>query len=131
MKLKNSCLAAILLLDSKPEAKILELRKWVAENHFHTCEADDVHHALETISDFTLRRCPNVVFLHTDLFDENLSTINKMVSAVSVDGEIPVLVLSDSNKRGIQKDYFEGNFSQIKTKLRKLMPELARRAANA
>jgi hypothetical protein len=108
-----------------------EIKKWFENSRFLTSEATDIFQALEIISDFTIRQCPEVVLLDVDSGAEDFSFINKMVSAMTLDGEISILALSETGKNIKHKNYFEGNFAEVRMQLDKIMPEHKRAAAIA
>jgi hypothetical protein len=128
---KNTCSAAILLLGSMPQTENGEIKQWFEKSRFLTGEATDIFQALEIISDFTMRKCPEVILLDIDSFADDFPFINKMVSAMTIDGEISILALSNSGKNIRNKNYFEGNFAEIRTQLDKILPEHRRSAAIA
>jgi hypothetical protein len=72
-----------------------------------------------------------VVLLDMDSSAEDFSAINRMVSVMSADGDVSVLALSDSGKNIKNKNYFEGNFAEIRTQLDKILPEHKRSVAIA
>lgn len=131
MNRKNTYSAAILLLSSMSNTENGEIKKWFAKSRFLTSEATDIFQALEIISDFTIRQCPEVVLLDVDSFADDFPFINKMVSVMTIDGEISILALSDSGKNIKNKNCFEGNFAEVRTELDKILPEHKRSVAIA
>jgi hypothetical protein len=122
MKKGNICSAVILLLCSKKKDENGAIKKWLKKSRFFTSEAQDIFQALELISDFTLARRPEVVLLDFDSSTGSLPELNKMVSVMSDDGDVSLVALSDSAKKDVCKDYFEGNFAEVKLELNKMMP---------
>jgi hypothetical protein len=70
-----------------------------------------------------------VILLNIDSLTNDFHFINKMVSAMTIDGEISILALSDERKNIKNKNYFEGNFAEVRTQLDKILPEHKRAAA--
>lgn len=131
MNRKNTYSAAILMLSSMSNTEHGEIKKWFENSRFLTSEATDIFQALEIISDFTIRQCPEVVLLDVDSFADDFPFINKMVSVMTIDGEISILALSDSGKKIKNKNCFEGNFAEVRTQLDKILPEHKRSVAIA
>lgn len=131
MNRKNTCSAAILLLNTISKTENGAIKKWFEKSRFLTSEAADIFEALEIISDFTIKQSPEVVLLDVDSFAVDFPFITKMVSAMTLDGEISILALSESGKTVVHRNYFEGNFAQVKTELDKIMPNHKRAAAIA
>jgi hypothetical protein len=103
----------LLLLDGS--SKKGSVRIWLTNSGFVTWEAKDVRHALEEISDFTVKQRPDVVLLEVpalpDCFDTFRSTFE-----ISADGnQFSVLALSDSKPTPESSPFVASSLDQLST----------------
>ena len=124
MKQGYTHLPVILLLDGNAIDNDC-VKEWFKTSRFLTSETVDIFQALEEISDFTVRCRPDVVLLEVNSLTEDFFTVRKMVQTSSGECGFPIFALSDSGKIINHKECFEGNLTQLKTQLNKMIPELA------
>ncbi len=65
--------------------------EWLAESRYFACEASDVFHALEHLSDFTLRDRPDVVFLHVDSAHTDRELMQSLVASDVGEAVVPII----------------------------------------
>ena len=76
-----------------------EVDAWLAESRYSAHEATDVFHALEEISDFTVRDTPDVVYLHVDRLDSEMAMLEKMLATTVGDSCASTIAYSDKDER--------------------------------
>ena len=87
----------VILLLGKRRTNRDAVDTWLAESPYSTCEAKNVFHALEQISDFTMGETPDVVFLHVDRMDAELAMLENMLLCAD-DFHASVLAYPDHEK---------------------------------
>ena len=124
MKQEYTHLPVILLLDGNAVDKEF-IKNWFKKSRFSTSETIDIFQALEELSDFTVRCRPDVILLEVNSLTEDFLAVKKMVQTSSGKCEFPIFALSDSGEIINHKECFEGNLTQLKTQLNKMIPNLA------
>src|SRR5436190_22285042 len=81
----------VILLLGKRLTSQDEVDAWLAQSPYSTCEASNVFHALEQISDFTVGETPDVVFLHVDGIEAELEMLENMLLAANGDFHASVI----------------------------------------
>lgn len=110
---KNSPQTLLLLLDDGSLMKG-NVRMWLTSSGFVTWEAKDVCHALEEVSDFTVKRRPDVVLLEVPALPECFDTFRSTFE-ISADGNsFSVLALSNSKPSPESRPYVAGDLNQLK-----------------
>lgn len=104
----------IFLLLNKKSKNNHFVKIWLKESGFSMSEAPDAFWAMEEISDFTDRFCPEVVLIEALSPFKDFCLIQKMMSGEE-DG-ISIFALSEHENIINHKQCFEGNFSEIKAK---------------
>src|SRR4051794_8193050 len=89
----------VLLLDQKAPGK-RDVQEWLNKNGLVSWLANDVPHALEELSDFTVRNRPDVVLLEVALLPNSFENIESTFNMLSEDRHIAVLGLTDREKAG-------------------------------
>ena len=111
--INNSPKTLLLLLDDSSLMKG-NVRMWLTESGFVTWEAKDVCHALEEVSDFTVKRRPDVVLLEVPALPECFDTFRSTFE-ISADGnKFAVLALSDAQPNAESKPFVAGDLDQLK-----------------
>lgn len=129
MKQANTFQTVILLLDGKSRTDTDFIKGWFKKSRFLTSETTSIFQALEEISDFTVRSRPDVVLLETDSLPEDFSVIRQMIQTPSGGTEFPIFVLSDSGKNAHSEQCFTGSFTQLTTRLDKMIPKFTKARA--
>ena len=110
----------ILVLDGK-EDQNAALKQWLDQSRFRTWEAVDVFGMLEQLSDFTVRRRPDVVFLEADSIADDLSLIRECVQSGNAP-EYPIFAWATAAKSPDSHDCFVGSLEQVEAQLNKAIP---------
>lgn len=116
--------SVILLLDAEAE-NIRFIKEWFKKSRFLTCETTDIFQVLEEISDFTVRRRPDVVLLEVNSLSDDFLVVNSIVQTSFDANELLIFALSESGKTINHKECFEGNLSEVKAKLDQIIPKSA------
>jgi hypothetical protein len=104
----------LLLLDGGSSIKG-RVRMWLTDSGFVTWEANDVGHAIEEISDFTVKRRPDVVLLEVAALPECFDTFRSTFEITPDGNNVSILALSDSNTPPEMKPFVARNFDQLRT----------------
>ena len=104
----------LLLLDGGSSVKG-SVRMWLTNSGFVTWEAKDMGHAIEEISDFTVRQRPDVVLLEVAALPECFDTFRSTFDVTPDGNDVSVLALSDSNTPPEMRPFVARNFDQLKT----------------
>lgn len=115
--------SVILLLEGSAAADNSFVKQWFRNSRFLIGEATDIFQALEEISDFTVCRCPDVILLEVDSLSEDFPVVREAVQTLFAHSRLPILALSESGKIVNHRDCFEGNLTQLKAQLEKIIPK--------
>lgn len=86
----------ILLMDGGPSDRFV--RAWLTKNGFVVWRANDLSHAIEELSDFTVRSRPDLVLLDVPVMPECFETFRDMVRLSSDNLDVTVIGLSENRK---------------------------------
>jgi hypothetical protein len=89
-----------------------ELGTWLGENGFVAWKANDVNHAIEELSDFTVRRRPDVVLLEVARLPQRFDKLRSAFCASS--GDVAVCAYS-SDKADAGRPHFAYDLEQLKS----------------
>ena len=106
----NSPKTFILLLDGGSASRG-RVRRWLTDRGFITWEANDVCHAIEEVSDFTVKRRPDVVLLEVPAIPDCFDTF-KSTFQVSPN-ELSIVALSESPS-DTSKPFVASSLNQLK-----------------
>ena len=113
----NSPKTLLLLLDDGSVMKG-NVRMWLTKSGFVTWEAKDVCHALEEVSDFTVKHRPDVVLLEVAALPECFDTLRSTFE-ISADGsQFSVLALSNTTPTPESRPYVAGDLKQLQAIMR-------------
>jgi len=108
----------IVLMDKDSSNDQATIRQWFEDSRFATYEASNVFEALEQLSDFTIRKRPDVVLLDVDCCEDELPIVREV-------SDLPVMALSGKaalkNSNGRQSYY--GSFGQVVSQLNEMIPQ--------
>lgn len=96
--------------------------QWLAESRYSAIEAADVFHALEQISDFTLRDRPDVIFLHADSIEGDLAFMQTLIMTSSEEPDIPIIDFARESKAQ-DTDEFEKVIAGLACRLDEFIPQ--------
>lgn len=119
----------ILLIDELTEDSS-SIKNWLDDNSFQTHEAANIFEAIEEISDFTMRECPDVILLSVNPQSTDLKLVEEMFDEASGTDELPLYVLSKTLKITNKKSRSAENIGQLKIKINEIKPKLAQTAGN-
>ena len=122
MKLPDIQTPIILLLDQKKVDNDF-VRTWLEKSRFNAVEAANVFQLLEEVSDFTVRRRPDVIILEAECLLHDFSLIKDMLHISQGEAGMPVFVLSNGEKASEQEEFFKGNLAQLSAELDKIVPQ--------
>jgi DNA-binding response OmpR family regulator len=112
----------ILLIDGSPAADNTFIKRWFQKSRFLTCEATDIFHALEEVSDFTMPQRPDVILLEIAPLPDGFQALKTMAQTLSGQNELPIFAFSESGKIIDGCECFEGNLAQLAAKLDGMIP---------
>lgn len=122
MRYENTHQSVILLLDGSISADNKFVKRWFQESRFLTCEAADIFHALEEISDFTMSQRPDVVLLEVSSIPDDFQIIKRLTETFAGQAELPIFAFSENGKIVNDHECFEGNLAQLEAKLNVMIP---------
>ena len=89
-----------------------EVGQWLGENGFVAWRANDVNHAIEELSDFTVRLRPDVVLLEVPRLPQRFDTLQSALSASS--GDVEVCAYTGRSPR-LDRQHFAADLDQLKS----------------
>lgn len=101
----------LILIDGGSGSK-RKIRKWLTNSGFITWEANDICHAIEELSDFTVRRRPDVVLLEVSTLPDSIEMFRSDLQLSSDRDEMSVLAFS-SKKATKRQRYVAGDLHQL------------------
>ena len=108
----------IVLMDKESSGDQAMIRQWFEDSRFSTCESSNVFEALEELSDFTIRKRPDVVLLDVDCCEDELPLVREV-------SDLPVMAVSGrtSDKAKSADKFYHTNFGQVVSRLNELIPQ--------
>jgi Response regulator containing CheY-like receiver, AAA-type ATPase, and DNA-binding domains len=106
----------VILLVDETAKNCGQIRQWLERNEYLTCEAADIFQAIEQVSDFTVRQCPDVVLLEVDALSQDF--VREMFRTSYGTNEVFVLALSNSSQNNGSGDHI----AQLKKRLDGALP---------
>ena len=102
----------VILLLGKRTGKADRYDEWLASSRYSACEASDVFHALEHLSDFTTEHRPDVVFVHVDSRAADRAFVQSLV-ATTGDTVVPIIDLASGGPTDNPDEVMAGLASQL------------------
>jgi len=116
----------ILLIDRHGQENGL-LKQWLKANEFCTHVANDVFEALEEITDFTVRCCPDVILLEIDSSSRDF--VEEMFQISSGTSHIQIIAFSlNEPASGRRLKSRTGNITHLKATFNEVLPAFSRAA---
>lgn len=116
----------ILLIDRQARENRL-LKQWLQANEFCIHVATDIFEAIEEITDFTVRRCPDVILLEIDASARDF--VEEMFQTSTGASEIQIISFSlETPAQSRRSKSQAGNITQLKTTFNEVLPPLSRAA---
>lgn len=100
----------VVLLDKKAPATA-DVQDRLNKNGLITWLANDVSHAIEELSDFTVRRRPDVVLLEVAFLSDSFDSLRSTLNMSSAGNDVTVLALGQSGAS--EKKFFARDFDQL------------------
>ena len=99
----------VVLLDQKAPDKGV-VQGWLTENGLVTWLANDVQHAIEELSDFTVRNRPDVVLVEAGVLNDSFDTLRSALKNSTAGGDVTVLGMgADSGNGPFARDFDQLN----------------------
>ena len=89
----------VVLLDQKAPDKDV-VQNWLTENGLVTWLANDVPHAIEELSDFTVRNRPDVVLVEVAVLGDSFDALNSALQRSTAGGDVTVLGMGAGSGNG-------------------------------
>ncbi len=103
----------VLLLEGGFSSKA-SVRQWLTEDGFRTWEANDICHAFEELSDFTVKMRPDAVLLGVSSLNDSFDSLRDAFHLMSEENDIAVLGLCDGKTSGPPKPFVACNLDHLK-----------------
>lgn len=129
MEQANNKQPLILLVDELTEDGN-SIKNWLSDQSYETLEAANIFEAIEEISDFTVRECPDVILLSVNPLSTDLKAVEEMFDDASGTDELPLYVLSKTLKITGRKSRLAENIGQLQIKIKEILPKAVRTAGN-
>lgn len=110
----------ILMIDSANECERISISSWFEASRFSVLDAVDIFSAMEEMSDFTLRDCPDVVLVNVDSYGSDFDALRDVIAAEMGTGTSVMMLSKDGSGRS---DCFAGDLQAIAGRLDFLIPE--------
>lgn len=117
----------ILLLGERTKGQY-SVDDWLAASRYSACEAADVFHVLEQVSDFTQRDRPDVIFLHLDSVFRDREFLETLIATSVNEPNVPIIDFADA-PGSTERETFEKAIAGLTCKLDEYIPK--RTAARA
>ncbi len=101
----------LILIDGGSGSK-RKIRNWLTSSGFITWEANDIGHAIEELSDFTVRNRPDVVLLEVSTLPDSLEMFRSDLQLTSNRDEMSVLAFS-SKKATKPQPFVAADLTQL------------------
>lgn len=102
----------VLLLDRQAPPRN-DVHTWLSDNGYVTWLANDLSHAIEELSDFTVRDRPDVVLLEVAFLAESYDAVSSTLNMSGGSSQIRVLGLVDDKTATERR--FANDFEQLRT----------------
>jgi hypothetical protein len=112
----------LLLLDSQGGDNSL-VKMWFEKSRFQTAQFEDVFQVLEELSDFTVRRSPDVIILEVASFLNNFSSVAEIIQTLPADSKVPIFSSSEFGSFSDFDGSFKGDLNQLNIELEKIIPQ--------
>jgi hypothetical protein len=105
----------LLLLMEPRAAGSSDLCHWLKSKGFITWRANDFSHAIEELSDFTVKNRPDVVMLEVSPLPECLKTLRASFCGPDCENDVAVVAISNKTFAGQQERFFAHDLDQLET----------------
>ncbi len=116
MKITDNRVLILLLERGTPSLRYI--RQWLTRSGYVVWHAHDVCHAIEELSDFTVRVRPDVLLLEVPSLPDCFDTLQAAFT-LTTNQEVTLLALSDKGEKQYANPYFARNLDQLKSLVRR------------
>lgn len=122
MNATSSHTSPVILLLAKQSIASDSLDRWLEESRYRAWEASDVFQLLDQLSDYTVRRRPDVVFLHVGATSEEQDFIRNLIEAGTGEAGTRVIDLVTASTPGAPRD-IDMTISTLENQLDQFIPQ--------
>jgi hypothetical protein len=105
----------LLLLVEPRSACSGEVRTWLTDRGLLTWWANDVSHAIEELSDFTVKDRPDVVMLEASPISDCLRELRTDLCGLFGATDVSVVAIGDTGRRSHREPFLATDFDQLET----------------
>lgn len=99
---------------------------WLSDQGFVTWKAHDVSHALEELTDFTVRRRPDVVLLEVAGLSQHYEDLWATFRGSAGRGQVAMCAYTGRRPSGDQRQYFASNLNDLRSMIAREVHRLSR-----
>lgn len=122
MNATSSYTSPVILLLAKQSVGSDPLDQWLEESRYRAWEASDVFQLLDQLSDYTVRKRPDVVFLHVGATSEEHDFIRSLIKAGTGEAGTHVIDLVTASTPGAPRD-IDMTISTLEDQLDQFIPQ--------
>jgi hypothetical protein len=111
---RNSNTTFLLLLDGAA-APGNSIQTWLTEKGLVAWAANDVGHAIEELSDYTVAKRPDVVMLEVAMLMETYDTLKSAFEPDGADSDVTVVALGNRKTKHTPDPYFADDLDALKS----------------
>ena len=105
----------LLLLMEPTSSGSVDLCDWLKSKGFITWRANDFSHAIEELSDFTVKNRPDVIMLEVSPLSECFKSLRENFCTPDCENDVAVVAISDEKVEGKQERFFAHDLDQLET----------------
>ena len=122
MNVRSSHHSPVILLLAKQSITSDSLDRWLEESRYRAWEASDVFQLLDQLSDYTVRKRPDVVFLHVGATSEEQDFIRSLIEAGTSESGRRVIDLVTASTPDATRD-IDMTISTLEDQLDQFIPQ--------
>ena len=105
----------LLLLTEPRSADMVDIRSWLASRGYVAWQANDFSHAIEELSDFTVKNRPDVVMLEVSPLFECFDTLRESLCPADGESDLSVVAMCDAGANRLGDRNVARNLDQLQT----------------
>jgi hypothetical protein len=109
----------LLLLMEPQSSTSVDLCHWLKSKGLITWRAKDFSHAMEELSDFTVKKRPDIVMLEVSPLPECFKTLRASFCTPDRENDVTVVAISDKEAIGKQDRFFAHDLDQLETLIKR------------
>ena len=110
---KQSANKTFILLLAKEESVHRPVGSWLKENGFIAWKANDVAHAIEELSDFTVQNRPHVVLLEVPFLSRSFQAVRSALRSCAGEPDMTVLAFDRQSDVLDDNQFFASDIGQL------------------